>query len=314
MGLDIKKAVRELVFTKIALMGASGSGKSYSALRLATGMASELEKILNRPAKILMINTEKSRGLYYANEFTYDIAAIDAPHEPEKYAGAIYDAVELGYDILIMDGTSPEWEGDGGCLALHQMAGGKYQDWGKVTPRHDKFLLAIAESPIHIIATMRGKDQYEMENTNGRVSVTKLGVGAKQREGFEYEFTTTFLLDQKDNFATEQKDNTHLFEKVGRVLLTEEHGSEIIKWANSGTGYTPKVYKPTLGTPESTLPVIRKEIITKVKEKGGSKNPKLVEVFTKANVTMDSKGVNSIESITVATELLKGIDQVERVE
>ena len=209
---------------------------------LAKGMSEELEKVLKKEIKTLMVNTEKSRGLYYANEFAYDIAAIDAPHEPEKYASAIADAVELGYDILIMDSTSPEWEGSGGCLALQQLAGGRYQDWGKVTPRHDKFLLAIAESPIHIIATMRGKDQYEMENTDGKVTVTKLGVGAKQREGFEYEFTTTFLVDQKDNFATTQKDNTHLFEKKGRMLLTEKNGIEIIKWANSGEGYTPKVF------------------------------------------------------------------------
>jgi hypothetical protein len=314
MGLVIKKAVRELVYVKLALMGASGSGKSYSSLRLAKGMAQELQVVLGRTVKTLMINTEKSRGLYYANEFEYDIAAIDAPHEPEKYAGAVDEAVKLGYDILIMDSTSPEWEGQGGCLAIQQSLGGRYQDWGKVTPRHDKFLLAIAESPIHIIGTMRGKDQYEMEkDDNQHVTVTKIGVGAKQREGFEYEFTSTFLLNQKDNFAETQKDNTHLFEKRGRLLLTEEDGISIVKWANSGEGYTPKVYKDVV-TPESALSAIKKDIIEKIKSKGGAKNEELSKLFTDEKIALTPKGVNAISDMDFATSLLKKLDTVKEIQ
>ncbi|MBE3094214.1 MAG: AAA family ATPase [Actinobacteria bacterium] len=314
MDLQIKKAVRELVFTKTALMGASGSGKTYSSLRLAKGMEEELEKVLGRPAKTLMANTEKSRGLYYANEFNYDIINVDAPHEPEKYAELIYKAVELGYDILIMDSTSHEWDGAGGCLALQQLAGGTYQAWAKITPRHDKFLLAIAESPIHIIATMRGKDQYEIEKSDtGKITVTKLGVGAIQRAGFEFEFTETFLLDQKDNFAVAQKDNTHLFEKEGRILLSEKNGQDIIKWANSGSGYTPKVYMDSQ-KPENVLAAIKKDIIEKIKSKGGSKNPELKTLFEKEEITLDTKGVNAINDVGFATEFLKKLDEVKEIE
>lgn len=112
----------------------------------------------------------------------------------------------------------------------------------KVTPRHNKFIEALADSPIHIIATMRGKDQYEMERgDNGKVNVKKLGVGAKQRDGFEYEFTCTFLIDQKTHMAEPQKDNTHIFESDPSMLLTENHGEKLIEWANSGNGYTPPV-------------------------------------------------------------------------
>jgi len=290
--LVIKQAVRELVFVKLALMGASGSGKTYSALRLATGMATQLESVLGRPIKIIMANNEKSRGVYYANEFKYDITQVEPPHEPEKYAKLISDVVDLGYDILILDSTSHEWEGRGGCLELQQLAGGTYQAWSKVTPRHDKFLTAIADSPIHIIATMRGKDQYEMEKSDtGKVTVTKLGVGAKQRDGFEYEFTTTFLLDQKDNHATSQKDNTHLFEKEGRILLSEEDGIKIVKWANSGSGYTPRVYKDSQ-LPENILSAAKAEIVEKCKELGGSQNPELMTLLKKYHPKGNPNAIN----------------------
>lgn len=234
MAFKVQKAVREKIYTKVALMSPSGGGKTYSALRLAKGMASEIERESGKKAKILMANTEQARGRYYANEFEYDIIDLEPPYNPELFIEAINFAVEQGYDILVMDSTSPEWEGQGGCLELQQKAGGTYQAWKNVTPRHDAFINAMASSPIHIIATMRGKDQYEMEQDDrGKKSVKKLGVGAKQRDGFEYEFTCTFLLDLKSHVADPQKDNTHIFENSTPSMLSELHGEKIIKWANS---------------------------------------------------------------------------------
>lgn len=103
-----KKAVREKIYTKIALMAPSGGGKTYTGLVLATGMANELNKVLGRPARILMANTEGARGYYYANEFDYDIIDLEAPFNPEQFVEAIDYAIDEKYDILLMDSTSPE--------------------------------------------------------------------------------------------------------------------------------------------------------------------------------------------------------------
>lgn len=235
MAFTVKKAERKQVYAKIALMASSGGGKTYSSLRLATGMAEEIEKMTGKKGRIVMINTESDRGYYYANEFDYDIVDFSAPYTPERFIEAINFAISEGYDICIIDSASHEWEGKGGCLELHAKAGGKYQDWAKITPRHNKFIDTIASSKIHIISTMRGKDQYDMsKDDNGRMTVQKLGVGAKQRDGFEYEFTCTFNIDQKTSMADVQKDNTHIFDEEGSMILTEEHGRKIIQWANSG--------------------------------------------------------------------------------
>ena len=263
LAFQVKKAKREKIYVKLALMAPSGGGKTYGSLRLASGMADEIKKETGKDAKILLANTEQKRGYYYANEFDYDIVDIEPPHNPEKYVELIDFAVSEGYDILIVDSSSHEWEGKGGCLELQQQAGGTYQAWGKITPRHNRFIDAIADSPIHIIATMRGKDQYEVnKDDRGKTSVQKLGVGAKQRDGFEYEFTCTFLIDQKTNCAEVQKDNTHIFEGEGPTLLTENHGRKIIQWANSGEGYTPVAKKDTTEPPADKLSSLKDEIIT----------------------------------------------------
>ena len=306
MAFQVKKAKREKIFVKVALMAPSGGGKTYGALRLATGMAQEIKKETGKEAKILMANTEQKRGYYYANEFDYDIVDIEAPHEPEKYVDLIEFAVQEGYNILIIDSSSHEWEGKGGCLDLQQKAGGTYQAWSKVTPRHNKFINAIADSPIHIIATMRGKDQYEMtkDDKTGKATVQKLGVGAKQRDGFEYEFTCTFLIDQKTNTAEVQKDNTHIFEAQGSTLLTESHGQKLIEWANSGEGYTPIDRNSMAEEPSNDLDTLKKDIIAKAKELGGSKNAGVAEVVKKLG------NPNGLTDIDKAKEYLEALNKI----
>ena len=312
MAFQVKKAKREKIYVKIALMAPSGGGKTYGALRLATGMAEEIKKETGKEAKILMGNTESKRGYYYANEFDYDIVDINAPHNPEKYVELIEFAVSNGYDILIIDSSSHEWEGKGGCLELNQQAGGTYQSWKAVTPRHNKFIQAIADSQIHIIATMRGKDQYEVtKDDKGKTSIQKLGVGAKQRDGFEYEFTCTFSIDQKTNAAEVQKDNTHIFDQDGPAILSEKHGEKIIKWANSGEGYTPVIRtseEDVVDAEANKLDNLKMQIIEAAKAAGGSKNKNVTGAIIKH--TGGSNNPKSITDIKVAEALLNELKEL----
>jgi len=311
LAFQVKKAKREKIYVKVALMAPSGGGKTYGSLRLATGMAEEIKNETGKEAKILLANTEQKRGYYYANEFDYDIVDIDAPHNPEKYVELIEFAVSEGYDILIIDSSSHEWEGKGGCLELQQQAGGTYQAWGKVTPRHNKFIDAIADSPIHIIATMRGKDQYEVsKDDRGKTSVQKLGVGAKQRDGFEYEFTCTFLIDQKTNCAEVQKDNTHIFEHEGATLLTENHGKKIMQWANSGEGYTP-VVRTNDDSASDDLSAIKKEIISLCGSLGGTKNADLMTTLKEFTSNGNPNQISDVNKAKECLAKIKGIKPVE---
>ena len=306
-----QEAKREKIWVKVALMGPSGSGKTYSSLRLATGMLEGLTKSGDeKNGKILLANTESSRGRYYANEFKYDITDLGAPFNPELYVDLINYAVQENYPILIIDSTSREWEGKGGCLELHQAAGGTYQSWAKVTPRHDKFLEAIADQPIHVIATMRGKDQYELgRDDDNKMYVKKLGVGAKQREGFEYEFTASFLLDQATNMAVPQKDNTHLFEDDLEFLLSEKHGGGLIKWANSGEGYTPPVRNRE--TEEDKIRDLQKIIIEKAKDLGGQDNEALMNLLREYNASGNPNRIKDLAKLMELDERLATIVKFE---
>lgn len=312
--LNIKKAVRENIWVKLALMAPSGGGKTYSALRIATGMVEALKE-MGEDYSILMLNTEAARGKYYANEFQYDIVDVTSPHNPEKYVELLKEIESLDQNyIVILDSSSHEWSGKGGCLELHSLAGGTFQAWGKVTPRHDKFLEALADSQLHIIATMRGKDQYEIQkDDSGKTGVKKLGVGAKQREGFEYEFTATFSIDQQSNLAISQKDNTHIFEDEGEQHLTERHGKQLIEWANSGEGFTPVIRHSVL--PEEKLGQLRKDVIALATELGGSDNEEVVKVvkgYVKSGNPNKISDVSDLENLKADLEKMKvELEEVE---
>lgn len=232
--MGFKKAVRENIWSKLLLIAPSGGGKSYSAQLVMKGMVEAHNKKTGENARVAMIGTESSRDKYYANEFDYDLLQISAPFEPEKYAKAIQEAIDAGYKFLMIDSITHEWEGTGGCLEIHsKISGNSYVAWGKVTPRHNKFLDAMIESPIHVVATVRGKDKYVLEENSGKKVPKKVALGYSQRDGIEYLFTSSFVLDKDSHVAESVKDNTHIFENRNDVL-TEKHGERVYEWATSG--------------------------------------------------------------------------------
>ena len=99
----IRKSQKRKNWTKILLGGSSGSGKTYSALRLATGLAKKCG------SGIAAIDTEAGRIRYYANEFDFSYMQLTEPFTPEKYIEAINDAVDSGFKVLIIDSISHEW-------------------------------------------------------------------------------------------------------------------------------------------------------------------------------------------------------------
>ncbi|MCI6457176.1 MAG: ATP-binding protein [Clostridium sp.] len=296
-----QKAKKEKVWTKVLLGGASGSGKSYSALRLATGLAKKAN------SRIAAIDTEAGRIRYYANEFDFDDLQLEEPYTPQKYIDAINQAIDGDYKVLIIDSISHEWNY---CVETHdKMPGNSYTNWQKITPMHNQFMEKVLQCPMHVIATVRGKDEYVLEEKNGKQTPKKVGLGYKQRDGVEYEYTVTFNIDQDTHVSSVSKDNTHIFE--GRFeVLTEKDGEALYEWANSGEAPKPKpapITKPEKKDDEDLTP-LREEIIALAKELGGSKNP---EVKALCEEKIGTINPNKSDDVTKLNELLDGLKKMK---
>jgi hypothetical protein len=193
---QVKKASRRSVKVKIAMSGASGSGKTLGSLLVANGLCSDWNKIA-------FIDTENESAAYYVgrdfeyrtkrgiekitigefhhlplSEQGYDPDVYQyGPYHPRRFVAAmrhLYRTIP-GLEVIIIDSGTHEWEGAGGCLDMQTQMGGQYQDWAKVTPHHKAFIDAMRDIPAHVIMTMRSKSDVVIElNAKGKTPLKRL--------------------------------------------------------------------------------------------------------------------------------------------
>jgi len=137
--------------------------------------------------------------------------------------------------VIIIDSITHEWQGDGGCLQIHEQLGGRFQDWAKVKPRHQKFIDAILRSKCHIITTTRRKTDYSLDvGSNGKSKVVKHGTKEITSEGFEYELSVNFELINENHMCKVSKDRTNLFQGKYEFIITSDVGKQLKAWCHQG--------------------------------------------------------------------------------
>lgn len=191
-------AVRSQVPLLIGLAGPSGGGKTYSALRLASG----IQKATG--GDIYGIDTESNRMLHYADKFKFRHLPFVAPFDPLSYLEAIRYCHEKGAKVIVVDSMSHEHEGPGGVLEMHaaeveRMAKGDYQKaervkmiaWAKPKQERRRLLNSLLQIPCHFIFCFRAKDKIKPVKGD---EPKKLGYMPIAGEEFVFEMTTCGLL------------------------------------------------------------------------------------------------------------------------
>lgn len=239
--MKFEKATRKKARLRLALTGPSGSGKTMAALMIAKGLG----------GRTAVLDTEHGSASLYAEPMTlangmqfdppeFDSLELSAPYSPERYIAAIRAAEAAGYDTLIIDSTTHEWSGSGGCLEINdttaaaKFRGNSWSAWNETTPRHRAFIDAMLQSRMHIIATGRSKTETAQTEEGGRKKVVKLGMKTEQRDGFEYEFTAVLDLVHDGHFAIANKDRTGIFTGGDPEPISVATGERLLAWLESG--------------------------------------------------------------------------------
>lgn len=228
------KAQRYLTNPTIAITGPTGSGKTFSALRLAAGIS----KAMGKPFAV--IDTENGSASLYSEFFEFDTLNITPPFTTEKYIAAINLAEKAGYCALVCDSITHAWAGEGGLLEQKDLLdsrpnSNRWTNWQPIKTKDLKFKNAYLHSSIpFFIATMRSKMEYaQSQNQGEKAKVQKVGMAPVQAEGIEYEFSLVF--DVAMNHECEvSKDRTHIFDKEKIFQITEETGMKLVAWRESG--------------------------------------------------------------------------------
>ena len=222
-----KPAQRHSVKARIAIYGPSKSGKTYTALAIATGLGD----------RIAVIDAENGSASLYAGDFAFDTAGMYPPFHPGRYAQGIQMAVKEGYDVIIVDGISPAWNGPGGVLEIvekNTKGANKFSGWAVGTPAHQELLDAILSCRAHLICTMRSATEYTVDEKG---KPHKVGLKPVQRDGIEYEFHFLCELDVDHAMRVEARG-----EFAGRIVepsgvagaSATEFGRQIAAWLSAG--------------------------------------------------------------------------------
>ncbi|MBW4554187.1 MAG: ATP-binding protein [Aphanocapsa sp. GSE-SYN-MK-11-07L] len=171
-----QKATKTQSRLRLALCGPSGAGKTFSALNIAQHLGTT----------IAVIDTEHGSASKYADRFDFDVCEL-SDHHPAKYIEAIKAAAQSEYEVIVIDSLSHAW------FKELELAGKGFDGWKEVRPLERALIDAMLSSPSHIIATMRTKTEYVLEeytNKQGKscVAPKKVGTAPIQSSGIEYEF------------------------------------------------------------------------------------------------------------------------------
>lgn len=222
--MKLRISERKQAKIKMALQGSAGSGKTMSALLLAKGIVGDY-------SKVAIVDSEHGSADLYAHLGDYNVVTLEAPFSPDNYLKAIDICIKAGIEIIILDSISHCWEY---LLDYHsKMAGNSFTNWSKITPLQNNLVNKILQSPVHFIATMRTKQDYVLNQKDGKFVPEKVGLKAIQRNDLDFEFTLVFDIDIK-HFASSSKDRTNLFLDRPEFKITEGTGKIIRDWCNSG--------------------------------------------------------------------------------
>jgi hypothetical protein len=249
MSFQFKPAIREAAGLLIGLAGGTGSGKTFTGMRLASGISGG--------KSFAVIDTEAGRALHYADQFKFDHGDLKPPFTPQAYAEAILAADAAGYPVIMVDSTTHEWAGEGGVLEMHdaeldRMAGDDYAKrervkmaaWIKPKMDHKKMVQRLLQVRAHLILCFRAEEKVEMikDDKGKTVIVPKTSLTGINgwmpvcEKNLPFELTASFLLTA-DAPGMPKPIKLEAQHKPMFPLdkpIDEESGRKVAAWASGG--------------------------------------------------------------------------------
>ena len=206
-------ATREASRAKILIDGTAGSGKTWTSLLIAAVLGKQT----------LVFDSENRSSTKYSDRFPFNVVKMP-DYNPKTYSDAITYGEGQPEDVLIFDGVSHSWAGEGGALELAEQSkvktgGNKWAAWSHVTPDLNIFTHRILDCSKHLICTARVRTDWEEVIDGGKKKYNKVGLATVARQEFDYEFDLHFRMqaDGTDHYLIVLKSRYNEI-KVGEMV------------------------------------------------------------------------------------------------
>lgn len=237
----------------LGLIGPPGSGKSWSALRIASGM----KRV--RPGPVVLIDTERGRARKYARDFDFLHVPFDPPFVPEEFLHAVQQQLPLNPAAIIIDSLSDEHEGDGGVLDWHDrdvpnMGGNEWAAWAKPKASRRKMIGGFLQIKTPLIFTFRAREKTILtKNDRGKQVPTNIGYQPIAPLEIVYALDMTCILppsSQGTPIWKSSKSGEDFIIKLPHYLapfvrdgqqISEDMGEAFARWAKGETTTPAKI-------------------------------------------------------------------------
>ena len=241
----------------LSLVGPSFSGKTNSALRLATG----IRQVTG--GDIALIDTENGRATHYADEFKFKHLPFPAPFDPDSYLAALETCSKQGAKVVIVDSGSHCWESAGGVLESHEteldrMAGNDWKKrermnfaaWIKPKRAYNHLVNTMLQMNIHMIWCFRAKQKTSIKKGEKPANLGFMSIAGSE---MMYEFHLQALLYPSSGgvptwnselpgermMAKLPRQFEHIFKQS--QPLSEDIGQQLAEWAAGDSKPAPPV-------------------------------------------------------------------------
>ena len=235
--MDYKRAVRENTNVLIALAGASGSGKTYSAMQLASGICGD--------EPFAVVDTEARRGLHYADQFDFEHVSLGPPFTPAGYLHAIQQLATRGFKAIIIDSGSHEWEGEGGVIEQADASNRKGpSNWIEPKRQHKKFVNGLLQCGTNVIVCLRAAEKIHIDESGSKLKITNEGWQPICEKRFMFEMTISFTFNPLHpgivdlGYPHKIQDQHRMMFPPGQHV-GREAGEQIGAWARGDAVETP---------------------------------------------------------------------------
>lgn len=269
-------AVRQAVNLIVGLAGPSSSGKTWTALELATGIQSVTG------GDIDLIDTEHGRGLFYAERFRFNHVPFDAPFASLDYLDAIQQSAARGAKVIVVDSMSHEHESAGGMVDFQDQEltrltrgdDGKRQAmqmlaWSKPKAARRRLLQGLTQIDAHIILCFRAKNTSKPgKDDRGRNVVVPMGFVPIAGEEFVFEAALSMLFHPNSGgvptWAPELPGERIAVKLPAQFVWLRDHdgpinaavGARMAEWARGGA-VVPAAAKPPASPADRVRAAVR---------------------------------------------------------
>ncbi|QJB22016.1 putative replicative DNA helicase [Xanthomonas phage FoX5] len=243
--LNIREAKREGARLVIGLAGISGSGKTYTALQIAYGLANYDSR------KVGLLDTENRRGSLYANSLVdsngeiqpFLVGDLEPPFSPRRYVDAILEFQRAGVEVLVIDSATHEYEGTGGVEEIAHAQNPRMPDWATAKREHKAFMNTALQCNMHIIFCIRAREKVQIQKSGGRTEVVPLGIMPVCEKNFMFEMTASLLMHSEGSQQDVMKCPADLAGILGRSegYITAADGKALREWVDGGVKLDPEV-------------------------------------------------------------------------